>query len=238
MRQDLRRGAGYVPTRWSHQGLRGVSPPRHGDELPRLGNLATFPRSQRNGSSLFARVCFNTGAGGRWEEKRWKSRHYRDLAVLIRARAPQAAIVLVGGPSQAELNAALLASGVGFIDGGTSNSIDLFSALVAASDIILTPDSLGYHVACAVSTPAVCLVGPTSPWELDLYGTNQVLYADLPCIACYRARCPYDRTCMDALMPEAVSAHTSFVADARVHPGVVAICDDAGPPSPLEDAAA
>jgi ADP-heptose:LPS heptosyltransferase len=150
------------------------------------------------------RVCFNTGASRRWEEKRWKAHYYRDLAALIRERDPATAIVLVGGPAEAEFNAELLASGAGFIDAGTNNPVEGFAALIASCDWLLTPDSLGYHVACAVGTPAVCVAGPTSPWELDLYGTNQVVHADLDCIACYLARCPFATTCMDALTPRAI----------------------------------
>jgi len=146
-----------------------------------------------------ARVCFNTGAGPRWQEKRWKPRYYAELAALVRDRWPDAAIALVGGPAERAFNAALLASNAGFVDGGTANTVDAFAALIASADWCLTPDSLGYHMACAVGTPALCLVGPTSPWELDCYGTNRVLHAGLECIACYLATCPLSTTCMDAL---------------------------------------
>ncbi len=151
-----------------------------------------------------ARVCFNTGAGDRWQEKRWKRQHYVDLARLVHDRWPEVAIALVGGPREKEFNAALLESDAGFIDGGTDNSIDGFAALIASSDWVLTSDSLGYHVACAVGTPAVCLVGPTSPWELDCYGTNRVLHAGLDCIACYLGNCPLKTTCMDRLTADDV----------------------------------
>jgi len=150
------------------------------------------------------RVCFNTGAGSRWNEKRWKARYYGELAGMIRARNPGAAVVLVGGPEETDFNRALLASNPGFVDGGVDNSVDDFAALIAACDWILTSDSLGYHLACAVGTPAVCLVGPTSPWELDLYGRNRVLYSHLDCIACYRRTCPFATTCMDLLAPSAI----------------------------------
>jgi ADP-heptose:LPS heptosyltransferase len=156
------------------------------------------------GPGASARVLFNTGASGRWEEKRWKARHYIELARLLTEADAETAVVLAGGPDEAELNRDLLRTYPGFIDAGTSNSVEYFAALVAACDWVLTPDSLGYHVACAVSTPALCVAGPTSPWELDGYGSNRVLYAPMPCIACYRARCPLPSTCMDALTPRSI----------------------------------
>ena len=164
---------------------------------------------QRRAPAARRRIAFNTGAGGRWQEKRWKAGHYRELARLIRDRDPSAAIVLIGGPGEAAFNAGLLPSEPGFVDAGTENSVEMFAAFLAACDRVLTADSLGYHVACAVGTPAVCLVGPTSPWELDLYGTNHVVYPDLDCIACYLARCPFDTTCMDTLTPAMVWPHVN-----------------------------
>jgi heptosyltransferase-2 len=155
-------------------------------------------------SGAGARVTFNTGAGPRWAEKRWKLRHYAALARLVRGRWPDAAIAVAGGPHETDFNAALLASDAGLIDAGTSQSIDGFAALIASSDWVLTADSLGYHLACAVGTPAVCVVGPTAPWELDRYDTNRVLHAELDCIACYLATCPLAATCMDALTAEDV----------------------------------
>jgi ADP-heptose:LPS heptosyltransferase len=175
--------------------------------------IFALPRSARGAAErLFddaapqapARACFNTGASGRWQEKSWKSRHYSELGRQVRARWPGTAIALVGGSRERQLNTDLLASGAGFIEAGTSHSIDAFAGLVAASSWLLTTDSLGYHLACALGTPAVCLVGPTSPWELDCYGTNRVVHADLPCIACYLGTCPLPTTCMDALTPAQV----------------------------------
>jgi heptosyltransferase-2 len=184
-----------------------VAPPSLTVGAAARARIAAF-LTRRVGSDLRL-VCVNTGASSRWREKRWKAAHYRDLARLVRHEEPDSAMILVGGPEEAAFNRELLASDAGFIDGGVDRSVEELAALMAACDWVLTPDSLGYHVACAVGTPAVCLVGPTSPWELDRYGVNLVLHGDLPCIACYRAECPLPRTCMDVLTPAVVWAHVS-----------------------------
>jgi len=149
-------------------------------------------------------VCFNTGGGTRWEQKRWNARHYVEFARMLNSRRPESSIVLAGGAAEAEFNRELIAAWPGFIDGGTENSIEEFAGIVAACDWILTADSLGYHLASALGTPALCLVGPTAPWELDRFGRNTVVHAPLDCIGCYRQRCPFDTTCMDVLTPAAV----------------------------------
>jgi heptosyltransferase-2 len=146
-------------------------------------------------------VLFNTGGSDRWREKRWKADHYSALATLLEQAYPAITVVLVGGPAETDLNRRLKMAHPAFVDGGTNNSLQSFGALVAACDWMLTPDSLGYHVACAVGTPALCVVGPTSPWELDLYESNFVLYAAMDCIGCYLSRCPFSSTCMDGLSP-------------------------------------
>jgi ADP-heptose:LPS heptosyltransferase len=125
--------------------------------------------------------------------------HYLALLGLILRDEPDASVILIGGPLERDLNAQLLNADPRFIDGGTHSSVGYVAALLAAADWVLTPDSLCYHLATAVGTPAVCLVGPTAPWELDRYDANLVLHDDRDCIACYRATCPLSETCMDSL---------------------------------------
>jgi heptosyltransferase-2 len=166
-------------------------------------------------------VGFNTGASARWEEKRWKASHYIELARMLSARTADTRIVLAGGPDEAVFNRELLAAWPAFVDGGTGNSIATFAGIVAECDWMLTGDSLGYHVACAIGTPALCLVGPTAPWELDLFGRNTVVYAPLDCIACYRQRCPFSTTCMDVLTPAVVWDGLPAAATAPAAPSVM-----------------
>lgn len=149
-------------------------------------------------------IGFNTGGSTRWREKRWKREYYAQLASMIAAGDPRTGILLVGGPDERELNRELLRECPEFTDGGTEHSLVGFATLVSLCDWVLTGDTLGYHVACAVHTPACCLVGPTSPWELDRFDENIVLHAPMDCIACYQATCPLTTTCMDVLTPEAV----------------------------------
>jgi len=59
-------------------------------------------------------------------------------------------------------------------------------------------------MASALSRPVVALVGPTSPWELEMYGSGEVVTADVPCLACYRRQCDKAVTCMERLTPREV----------------------------------
>jgi heptosyltransferase-2 len=169
---------------------------RRADDFMRQSALAGYD----------AVVGLNTGGGGRWAQKKWTFEGYEGFLALTRARHPETAIVLLGGPAEAELNARLVASGrEGVVDGGCTNSFADFAALVAVLDLLVTSDSLGLHTALAVDTPVVVFVGPTAPWELELYGDGASVHApDLPCLACYRSACDKPVTCMERLDPEAV----------------------------------
>jgi len=166
---------------------------------------------QRLGASIaaFARiVLLNTGGGGRWAQKKWTLEHYRGLARRLRSEQPETAVLIAGGPEESALNTALLASfgDPGIVDAGCDNSLKEFAAIVEMADLVVTSDSLALHMATALSRPVVALVGPTSPWELETYGSGEVLTADVPCLACYRRSCDKPVTCMERLTPDDVYA--------------------------------
>jgi len=142
----------------------------------------------------------NTGGGGRWQCKKWTVDGLVELVRRLRRRAPETALLLYGGPEEEAFNAAVMQRCHGEVtDLGCRNSVGDFISLVSLADVFFTPDSLGFHVAVALGRRTVVLVGPTSPWELDVYGAGQILTADMQCAACYRARCENSPTCMEKL---------------------------------------
>lgn len=151
-------------------------------------------------------VVLNTGGGSRWEQKKWTVDHYREFVRLLRQAHPDCAVIVTGGPEESAANAALLAStrDEGVIDGGCHHSLKAFGALLSMGGAVVTSDSLAVHMANALEVPVLALVGPTSPWELDVGRAGEVVHADVPCIACYQRRCPLSITCMNLLTPEYV----------------------------------
>ncbi len=150
-------------------------------------------------------IGLNTGGGGRWQCKKWTVAGTVELVRRLRRRVPDAALLLYGGPEEIEFNAAILAECAGQVaDLGCQNPVQEFVSLVSLADIFFTPDSLGFHIAIALAKRTVVLVGPTSPWELDVYGRGEILTADPECAACYRSRCDRRPTCMETLDPTVV----------------------------------
>ncbi|MGH8637216.1 MAG: glycosyltransferase family 9 protein [Burkholderiales bacterium] len=152
-------------------------------------------------------VGLNTGGGSRWQYKKWTTVGWMSLLEQLRDDPMEPALVLLGGPQEAELNA-LLASRFGerVIFAGCHHDLMTFAALVERADVLVTADSLALHMATALCRPVVALVGPTSPWELELYGQGEALTGDVDCIACYRTTCDKRPACMDLLSATRVAS--------------------------------
>jgi heptosyltransferase-2 len=147
----------------------------------------------------------NTGGGGRWQYKKWTFEGYVGFIELMKQRHPEVGLVIVGGPEEVELNRRIMqAVGNTVVDAGCNNSLNEFAAIINTFDLLLTSDSLGMHMGVALGKPTVVLVGPTSPWELDVFGKGDILYSDIECLVCYLSRCDKTVTCMNTLSPEFV----------------------------------
>ncbi len=102
-----------------------------------------------------------------------------------------------------------LARGVAAASGGTARSVDAASlpflaALLRAGRLVLGGDTGPIHLAHALGTPVLCLIGPTDPERNGPYRSpRQVLWRRLPCSCCYK-RFPDPRACLLNLPPRDV----------------------------------
>ncbi len=153
-------------------------------------------------------IGLNTGAGGRWPQKRWTLDGQCTLIEKLCARGYR--VLLLGGPDEGERHRKLkarIADGPGHrlcLDAGTDNSLRDFAARLSLCDALVTGDTLALHLATALGIPVVALFGPTSHAEIELYGRGTKLYAaDLDCLGCYSA-CDRDPDCQESIPPERV----------------------------------
>jgi len=150
-------------------------------------------------------VGINTGADTRWQWKKWISAHYIKLVRLLKNNHLEVKIVLYGGPEEIAFNREIMNElDNDIIDSGCTNSLAEFISLVSVSDIFITPDSLGFHIATSLKKTTLVLVGPTSPWELDVYGNGEIIYPEMDCVACYLNKCGKKPNCMENIKPEVV----------------------------------
>ena len=151
-------------------------------------------------------VGLNTGAGGRWEFKKWTFEGY--CALIEKLIAEDVFVVLLGGPEEGERNAQLAARfGSAVADSGTRNTMREFAGIVNTLDAVVTGDTLAMHIAMARKVPTVVLFGPTSHAEIDVFGRGEKIFAsELDCLCCYLMRCDKDPNCMNSIHPDTVHA--------------------------------
>jgi lipopolysaccharide heptosyltransferase II len=141
--------------------------------------------------------------------KRWPLEHWR--ALLARNLESGVAVVIVGGPADAELGAAL----AGEHRGRVANAAGVFGlqgtgALLQRARVLISGDTGVMHMATAVGTPVVSLFGPT----VEAFGffpysrQASVLELPLPCRPCTAqgsSRCPLGHhRCMIDMQPSVV----------------------------------
>jgi ADP-heptose:LPS heptosyltransferase len=151
-------------------------------------------------------IGINTGGGNRWQCKKWMPEHYISYIKMLKDKYPENSLLLLGGPEEVDFNEHIVNEVRNLVvDGGCLNSVPDFAALVNLVDVFITPDSLGLHISVALDKNTIVLVGPTSPWELDVFGKGEILYnKEVECISCYKGICPNNSLCMTSLLPETV----------------------------------
>jgi ADP-heptose:LPS heptosyltransferase len=157
----------------------------------------------RSGKRLLG---IHTGAGSRWPLKQLpEKKTVRLIRELLDERGDAIQIVLLGGPEEAVINQRIKKHFGGEIfDAGSHNGIRQYAAIVSRCDLVLSGDTLAMHVALAMGRTVVALFGPTSPWEIELFGMGEKIVPGLECVACYRRACERSPNCMDVISTEEI----------------------------------
>lgn len=159
--------------------------------------------SRRHGLSRSEIVIgINTGAADTWP----KSLSVKKTVEMINKlyKKYNAKIVLFGGQNETERNKEIKKySKAPIIDTGCGNDLLEFPALVSVCNVFITTDSLGLHVALALKRKTICLIGPTSPSEIDMYDLGVKVIAKSKDVCSYKRK----TNCMDKIdVSEAIDA--------------------------------
>jgi len=143
-------------------------------------------------------VGVNTGAGSRWEHKKWRVDGFiRLIDMLLEETA--AAVMLLGGTAERERNARIKSHFGSRVADACQDNLRNFIREVDLCDVVVTADTLALHVALGLKKRVVALFGPTSPYEVDIYGRGQKVVPDMDCVCCYKPVCDNRPSCMDAI---------------------------------------
>ncbi len=191
--------------------LAGIDLPAGGGpraERPRGGGQAEY-RADFGGDKILSRVpddarAFLEGqtrpfvviqAGAGWGNKIYPAARWGEVARELRERTQMAVWVPIA-PGEEHL-----AQEVVEASGGAARSVEAFglaflAAVLRASRLVLGGDTGPLHLAHAIGTPVLCLIGPTDPERNGPYVPPEVairesvadlvLFKRLPCSYCYK----------------------------------------------------
>ena len=135
-------------------------------------------------------VGVNTGAGGRWEDKKLSIDRTAELIDKLNKQIKNAKLILFGGPEEKERNEKIKKIiKTSIIDAGCDNSLMEFSALVDLCNVLVTSDSLALHIGVALKKKVVAFFCPTPSAEIELYGRGIKIIPKVGCLACYKPKC-------------------------------------------------
>ncbi len=135
-------------------------------------------------------IGINTGAGGRWQDKKLSIEETAELIGKLSSRLKNAKLILFGGPEEKERNEKIkrLAK-TGIIDAGCNNSLMEFASLVNLCNILVTSDSLALHIGTALKKKIASFYYPTSLSEIETYGRGIKIIGKGKDYCSYKPKC-------------------------------------------------
>lgn len=138
-------------------------------------------------------VLINPGAG--WITKRWPAPNYGRLLLKLQQQL-NLSVMVTFGPGEDELVEQMeAAAGIHLVAFPT----DFFqlAALCRRSKLMVAGDTGPLHLAVALGTPTVAILGPTAPWRNGPFVSEDVIVKRyLPCSDSYKRTCD-QFICMD-----------------------------------------
>jgi len=137
-------------------------------------------------------------AGSYTPNKNWPDDSWRTLISMI---LKTATVIEIGEHSEDSERYA----GLNYTDLRGRTDLRELVASIAAADILVAPVSGPVHIASAVRTPAVVIVGGYEQPENTAYPRNKILYTPIECSPCWlKTPCPIDRECLRRISPATV----------------------------------
>jgi heptosyltransferase II len=137
-------------------------------------------------------VGINTGAGGRWQDKKLSAEETAELVDRLNSNISSAKLLLFGGPEEKERNEKIKSlAKTKIIDAGCKNSLMEFASIVNLCSILVTSDSLALHIGIALKKKIVSFFYPTSANEIELYGRGIKIIGQGNSYCSYETKCAF-----------------------------------------------
>jgi len=153
---------------------------------------------------LFDFIVINPGGG--WPTKLWKPAHYALLAIRIETELGLR-IIVTTGPGEELLYEQIAENCKSMRPAHYQVPFLQLIPLFQRARLLVAGDTGPLHLACAVGTPVVGILGPTSPIRNGPWNpSDEVVVRRLPCSFCNGRTCPTANECMDISVEEVFGA--------------------------------
>ena len=148
-------------------------------------------------------ILVNPGAG--WVTKLWPLRNYAQLLLRIHQELGHG-IVLTYGPGEEDLVQEIQTVTAPHAIAAFPTTFLQLAALCRRSRLLIAGDTGPLHLAVALGTPTVAILGPTSPWRNGPFSSkDQIVKRYLFCSNSYKRTCN-EFICMDIPVQEVFNA--------------------------------
>ncbi|MGA2263386.1 MAG: glycosyltransferase family 9 protein [Acidobacteriota bacterium] len=149
-------------------------------------------------------VVINPGGG--WSTKRWHPARYAALTARIQKEL-ELGVIVVTGPGEEGIFKDIANKCAEHPPFHFQVPFLQLIPLLSRARLIISGDTGPLHLACALGTPAVAIMGPTSPVRNGPWSENdEAVFHHLPCSFCNGRSCPTKNECMDISVAEVFAA--------------------------------
>jgi heptosyltransferase-1 len=154
------------------------------------------------------RLLIQPGAG--WGNKRYPPESWGQVANLLQRDLGLRSWVATG-PGEEGLADEVVAASDGSAEALVAPTLAFLATFLRRARLVMGGDTGPVHLAHALGTPVLCLMGPTAPETNGPYGDREAaLWHQLPCSFCHK-RFDGSKLCLTALQPGEVAERTRLL---------------------------
>lgn len=173
--------------------LSGLSSASYQPAIPQLPRLCVLPESLK-----FEGAYFIIFPGASWAGRQWPVDHFAELLIAVQLKYGWKP-VLCGAENESTLCEAIAsAAKVNCINLAGKTDLDELAEVLRGAQLLVSNETSAIHIAAAVGTPAVCILGGGHygrfmPYPEEVTGlTPLVAYHPMPCFNCnWRCSMPH-----------------------------------------------
>jgi heptosyltransferase-1 len=191
----------------------GVQSPQVEFPIARIPSAAADAITSQVRPRPFALI--NPGAA--WPNKRWPAMRFGEVAAFLRDVRAMVSVV-VWGPGEEELAREIVQASSGAAIIAPPTQVPDLLELSRMASLMVSGDTGPLHLAAAVGTPIVAIMGPTSPSRNGPWSSDDVAVSRFEACGCqYDRRCHQGVWCLETISVAEVTAAIQQRLGARHH---------------------